>query len=180
MGIASERGSRPRCLFGPAFHALGCRQLLVWPILQETTPGIYPACKSPSASRLESISFPPSCRKSSPMSKRSSLAIWTLMLVFQPLVTHCRSDEPAEGRALSFEMEIRSILRAHCFDCHGATGEIEGELDLRLVRFMIRGGQSGPAIAPGNAQGSFVPDRGRNPGVSPGSQRLRMKRVLSG
>ena len=111
------------------------------------------------------------------MSNRSSLALWTLMLVFQPLVTHCRSDEPAEGRALSFEMEIRSILRAHCFDCHGATGEIEGELDLRLVRFMIRGGQSGPAIAPGNAQGSLLIERVSAGEMPPGEQKVTLEEL---
>ena len=50
---------------------------------------------------------------------------------------------------LTLERDIRPILKEHCFDCHGATEEVEAGLDLRLVRFMISGGESGPAISPG-------------------------------
>ena len=35
----------------------------------------------------------------------------------------------------TFEAEVRPIFRAYCFDCHGATDEKEGGLDLRLVKF---------------------------------------------
>ncbi|MEO1994845.1 MAG: PSD1 and planctomycete cytochrome C domain-containing protein, partial [Planctomycetaceae bacterium] len=50
---------------------------------------------------------------------------------------------------LTFERDIRPIFRAHCFDCHGSQAEVEGGLDLRLVRFLKRGGDSGPAIVVG-------------------------------
>ncbi|MFN9591149.1 MAG: c-type cytochrome domain-containing protein [Pirellulaceae bacterium] len=90
------------------------------------------------------------------MSIRSSLTLLIVVLLIQALPTCSRAGEPAEGGALAFETEIRAILRAHCNDCHGATEEIEGELDLRLVRFMIRGGQSGPAIHPGDAASSLL------------------------
>ena len=48
---------------------------------------------------------------------------------------------------LTYEQHIRPIFRAHCFDCHGATEELEGELDLRQVRLMKQGGSSGPAYS---------------------------------
>ncbi|MCP4194144.1 MAG: DUF1553 domain-containing protein [Planctomycetaceae bacterium] len=54
--------------------------------------------------------------------------------------TLCRGDE------LTFEKDIRPIFRAHCFDCHGAEKEMEGGLDLRLVRSIKIGGESGSAI----------------------------------
>lgn len=47
-----------------------------------------------------------------------------------------------------FERDVRPILKAHCFHCHGEAGEKEGNLDVRLVRFMTAGGDSGAAIEP--------------------------------
>ena len=52
----------------------------------------------------------------------------------------------ADGPA--FEAQVRPILKVHCFQCHGEAGEKEGGLDLRLRRFIVRGGESGPAIVP--------------------------------
>lgn len=55
-----------------------------------------------------------------------------------------------------FEADVRPIFRAYCFDCHGATEEKEGGLDLRLVRFQQAGGDSGSAIVPGDAEASLL------------------------
>lgn len=73
---------------------------------------------------------------------------------------------------LTFERHIRPIFRAHCFDCHGATSEMEGELDLRLVRLMVKGGESGPALVPGQADESFLLDRIRSGEMPPGDHRV--------
>jgi len=48
-----------------------------------------------------------------------------------------------------FEKDIRPILKAHCFHCHGEEGEMKGGLDVRLRRYLEKGGESGPAIVPG-------------------------------
>ena len=56
-------------------------------------------------------------------------------------------------------MKTEAFLELHCFDCHGASEEIEGELDLRLVRLMKLGGESGPAILPGSADESLFLQR---------------------
>ena len=60
---------------------------------------------------------------------------------------------------LTFEKDIRPIFRAHCYDCHGAVSEIKGKLDLRLVRFITAGGETGPAIVPGKPAESFLVER---------------------
>ena len=60
---------------------------------------------------------------------------------------------------LTYEKHIRPIFRQHCFDCHGAEEEKEAELDLRLVRLMATGGDSGPAIVPGQPDDSLLIQR---------------------
>ncbi len=39
---------------------------------------------------------------------------------------------------LSFERDIRPIVKTHCFHCHGEGGKLKGGVDLRLRRFMLR------------------------------------------
>ncbi len=51
--------------------------------------------------------------------------------------------EPVEP---TFERHIRPVFREYCLDCHGANEEKQGNLDLRLVRLMASGGDSGAAI----------------------------------
>ena len=60
---------------------------------------------------------------------------------------------------LTFEQHVRPILKAHCFDCHGDQQKHEGNLDLRLVRLMWQGGDSGPAIAAGDSSESLIAQR---------------------
>ncbi|MEZ6134499.1 MAG: PSD1 and planctomycete cytochrome C domain-containing protein [Pirellulaceae bacterium] len=73
---------------------------------------------------------------------------------------------------LTYEEHIRPIFRAHCFDCHGATDEFQGGLDLRLVRTIIQGGDSGAAIMPMNPQESYLIERLRSGEMPPGNTRV--------
>src|SRR5438045_5013972 len=49
---------------------------------------------------------------------------------------------------VSFERDVRPVLKTYCFDCHGGGEKLQGNLDLRLKRFIERGGSSGRAIVP--------------------------------
>jgi hypothetical protein len=62
-------------------------------------------------------------------------------------------------QALTFEQHVRPILKAHCFQCHGEEEKHEGNLDLRLVRLIAKGGDSGPAIVAGKAAESYLIQR---------------------
>jgi cytochrome c553 len=44
----------------------------------------------------------------------------------------------AVERALTFEQDVRPILKAHCTNCHGEEEKPKGGVDLRLRRFMDR------------------------------------------
>jgi len=73
---------------------------------------------------------------------------------------------------VTFEEHVRPLLKAHCLDCHGATETLEGSLDLRLVRLMRAGGDSGPAIVPGDAAGSLILQRVRAGDMPPGEKKM--------
>ena len=73
---------------------------------------------------------------------------------------------------LTFEEHIRPIFRAHCYDCHGAEKEVKGELDLRLVRLMEKGGELGPALVKGNPDASYLLERMVSGEMPPGSHRV--------
>ena len=63
---------------------------------------------------------------------------------------------PTSAEELLFEKDVRPILKAACFHCHGESGEKEGKLDVRLVRLMLEGGKSGPALKPGDPTSSLL------------------------
>ena len=60
---------------------------------------------------------------------------------------------------LTFERDIRPIFKAYCLDCHGAEEVLGGQLDLRLRRFLVRGGDAGPSIEPGKPADSLLLQR---------------------
>ncbi len=68
----------------------------------------------------------------------------------------------------SFERDVRPILREHCGHCHGDATDAEGGLDLRLRRFMVAGGDSGPAVVPGKPEESLLYTRIRDGEMPPG------------
>ena len=84
----------------------------------------------------------------------------------------CSSADAAEAKPLTFEADIRPIFRSHCYDCHGSIKEKKGKLDLRLARFMIAGGETGPAIVAGDPDGSFLVKRLRDGSMPPGDMRV--------
>ncbi|SKB06438.1 Planctomycete cytochrome C [Prosthecobacter debontii] len=79
-----------------------------------------------------------------------SLAVSLSFLVLAPLAASGASG------TITFEKHIRPILKAQCFHCHGEEGEVKGGLDVRLTRFLLKGGDEGPAIVPGKAAESHL------------------------
>ncbi len=76
-----------------------------------------------------------------------------------------------------YETDVRPILKAQCFHCHGEEEEIEGQLDLRLRRLILNGGDSGPAIVPGDAKGSLLLERIESGEMPPGKVNLSAKEI---
>jgi len=57
--------------------------------------------------------------------------------------------------AQSPDKEVFSILNQKCIQCHGEAVQMAG-LDLRTLETMLKGGEKGPAIIPGNAEASLL------------------------
>jgi hypothetical protein len=73
---------------------------------------------------------------------------------------------------ISFEADVRPILKAHCWHCHGEEAELEGGFDTRLARFLLKGGDSGPAVVPGKHAESLIYQRISAGEMPPGDKRL--------
>jgi cytochrome c553 len=64
----------------------------------------------------------------------------------------------AAAAPVMFEKDVRPILKTHCFQCHGEEGEMKGGLDVRLARFILKGGKDGAVIVPGKVAESHLID----------------------
>jgi hypothetical protein len=66
----------------------------------------------------------------------------------------------ADPAALEFfEKEVRPILVARCYECHSGTSKrLEGGLRLDSLAAATKGGDTGPAVVPGNIKESLLVD----------------------
>src|SRR5690242_5447587 len=55
-----------------------------------------------------------------------------------------------------FARTVRPLLEVKCWGCHGGAPQIRGGLDLRERATLLRGGDSGPALVPGDAARSLI------------------------
>ena len=82
---------------------------------------------------------------------RPSLMQWAAVCAFLLYAAGAFAADPPVG----FESQIVPIFRAHCLNCHGGAGT-EGGLDLSAADLLQRGGDSGPAIVPGDPDASLL------------------------
>jgi mono/diheme cytochrome c family protein len=91
-----------------------------------------------------------------------SLAVIFLIAMIPPWLAsaaHAAVDiakiPAASSRTISFEPDVRPILAASCYSCHGETKQ-KGGLRLDVKALALQGGDSGPAISAGNGAGSIL------------------------
>ena len=78
--------------------------------------------------------------------------------------------KPTSEQITFFESKVRPVLVDNCFRCHG--GDLKKEpkagLTLTTLKGMLQGGESGPALMPGNLDKSLIVEavRYRNENMS--------------
>jgi hypothetical protein len=55
-----------------------------------------------------------------------------------------------------FENKVRPLLIERCYDCHSATKKIKGGLSLDSKEAILKGGDTGPSLVPGNPDASLL------------------------
>jgi uncharacterized membrane protein len=65
-----------------------------------------------------------------------------------------RADE-TPGPKVDFQKVIRPILAEKCYRCHDEKKQ-EGKLDMTRREKLLQGGNSGPALVPGNVEKSLM------------------------
>ncbi|MEQ9411218.1 MAG: PSD1 and planctomycete cytochrome C domain-containing protein [Fuerstiella sp.] len=98
-------------------------------------------------------------------------------MMIRPLYSACVLTAALTASATAadpprFETHVRQILKTHCWHCHGEEEEPEASLDLRLVRLMMAGGDSGTAIVPGKPEDSLLYQRLHDGEMPPDESKL--------
>ncbi len=102
-----------------------------------------------------------------------------IVTLFTAVTVGLPSAHAVDGdSAPRFETHVRSIMKTHCWQCHGEEEQPEGELDLRLVRWMLKGGESGAAIVGGKPDESLLYQRLRDGEMPPDSSKLLSAREI--
>ncbi|MCA9076392.1 MAG: DUF1553 domain-containing protein [Planctomycetaceae bacterium] len=76
---------------------------------------------------------------------------WSLLLTMSATALHAEES-------VDYDTQIKPLLRSRCYACHGV---LKSESSLRVDKavFTRQGGDSGPAIVPGNSQQSLLIER---------------------
>ncbi|WP_254511750.1 PSD1 and planctomycete cytochrome C domain-containing protein [Anatilimnocola floriformis] len=95
------------------------------------------------------------------LSNRSLLSLacagWLCLLAIRFASAAEPKSAPTPEQLKFFEEKVRPVLATNCFKCHGEEKQ-KGDLRLDLHEALLTGGESGPAIVPGNPKESLLLD----------------------
>jgi len=83
------------------------------------------------------------------------LAFAATFLFLAAAVAADGAKKPTPEQVKFFEERVRPVLADRCYQCHGAEKQ-KGKLRLDSLAAMLAGGESGPAIVPGNSDASLI------------------------
>ena len=92
------------------------------------------------------------------------ILLWTHLFCIGAANTGCAAEESASAESKPtrdqlefFEKEVRPLLAEHCYQCHSVKADrLEASLLLDSREGNLKGGDSGAAIVPGDADGSLL------------------------
>lgn len=64
--------------------------------------------------------------------------------------------EPPTIVQVSFDKEVKAVFISKCVNCHGAIGKPKGDLDLRTLASIAKGGKTGDALKGGDLKNSLI------------------------
>ncbi|MGC3960441.1 MAG: PSD1 and planctomycete cytochrome C domain-containing protein [Verrucomicrobiota bacterium] len=76
--------------------------------------------------------------------------------VFYPWHADRALAAPASDGIEFFETKVRPIFAEHCYSCHSATEKVKGGLRLDAAKSLLKGGDTGVAIVPGDVEASLL------------------------
>lgn len=92
-------------------------------------------------------------RKTNPTPYRLALGLSGVLLGCGTL----QAAEPSKAQIAFFESKVRPVLVNHCYRCHSeAEGSTKGGLALDSLDALMRGGDSGKAVVPGQPEASLL------------------------
>src|SRR5206468_1098758 len=62
---------------------------------------------------------------------------------------------PAADHKIDFAKEIKPIFESSCIKCHGR-GRTKGDFSIESRQTLLKGGENGPAVAPGQSAESLL------------------------
>ena len=99
--------------------------------------------------------------------------VTTIMTLIPAAALYARNPEP-----VTYEHDVRPVLKKHCFHCHGERGVKKGGLDLRLVRFMNHRADDGhPVVTPGQPEASAIIHLVRSGEMPEAEQKLSVREI---
>src|SRR6266849_4853268 len=83
--------------------------------------------------------------------------LFSVLLILLGLPSLLMAGEP-NGKGMEFfESKIRPVLSKYCYECHSAQAKkLKADLLLDSKAGMLKGGDSGPVLAPGKAKESLI------------------------
>ena len=79
-------------------------------------------------------------------------------------------------KKVNYSIAIRPILDKHCIECHG-TEATESGLDLRTLKSILKGGESGPSIIKNRPDESLLLELIEDQIMPPEGEPLRKKQI---
>src|ERR1700693_5975465 len=88
------------------------------------------------------------------------------------------AGKPTSAGLAFFEAKVRPLLAEHCYRCHSAQTKQKGQLVLDTRAGWEKGGESGPALQPGNPDKSLLIKAVRHAGPQmPPNKKLDLKEI---